>query len=237
MRAPLWDRVVDASTGPFSVDGARHQVLILGDSLSGDLIVATAGYPARFPETEFRRMPLDDRCMARMIVALEQGAPQTADTERCAREVRRLLRADLIGTADEIVLAAGWQRETVEDGLTLARMLAGRGTPVAVQGVAAFNDMASLSMRLHRIAEPADRYFYRNIRSKFLEVNARIAEVAAAVPEIRFFDKLALLCDAALRSCAVQDADGKPIIFDSAHVTAAGVDILSDRIARARWFE
>jgi len=237
VRAPLWDRVVDASTGPFSADGARHRVLILGDSLSGDLIVATAGHAARFPETEFRRIRLDDRCMTRMIVALEQGGPETGDTERCAREVRRLLRADLIGTADEIVLAAGWQRETVEDGLTLARILAGRGTPVAVQGVAAFNDMASLSMRLHRIAEPADRYFYRNIRSKFMEVNARIVEVAAAVPEIRYLDKLALLCDATRRSCAVQDANGKPIIFDSAHVTVEGVDILSDRNARGGWFE
>lgn len=236
-RVPVWDRVMDASTVPFSSDGAQHRVLILGDSLSGDLIVATAGHAARFPETEFRRMRLDDRCMARMIAALEQGALEAGDTERCAREARRLLRANLIETADEIVLAAGWQRETVEDGLALAQMLAERGTPVAIQGVAAFNDMASLSMRLHRIAEPTERYFYRNIRSKFMDVNAQIAEVAAAVPGVRYLDKLALLCDAATRTCAVEDTNGKPIIFDSAHITVEGADILSERIARAGWFE
>jgi peptidoglycan/LPS O-acetylase OafA/YrhL len=236
-RAPLWDRLEDASTRPFSEGDGRHKVLILGDSMSGDLIVATAGHPDRFPKTEFRRMRLDDRCMGRMVMAIDQSLREAGSKERCAREVTQLLSSNLIETADEIVLAANWQPETVDDGIALAQRLVDRGTPVAIQGVAAFNDVASLSMRLHRLSEPSAKFFYKNIRSKFKPVNARIAATAASVPGIRYLDKLKLLCDDAAETCDVQVANGKPIIFDSAHVTLEGVDVLSDRIARSGWFE
>lgn len=236
-REPIWRAIIAAAAEPFSRGGTKHRVLILGDSLSGDLIVATAGYADRFPGTEFRRTRLDDRCMHRMIVALERKL-NPDDGDGCDREVRKVMQTGLIETANEIVLAANWQRETVEDGVKLARMLRlDRGKSVSFLGIAAFNDMASLTMGLHRVTQPIDHFLFRNIRTKFLPLNARFAEVAAEEPDIRYLDKLGLYCNAEEQRCDMLDADSKPVIFDSAHMTVRGVEIMSSRIARSGWFK
>ena len=143
----------------------------------------------------------------------------------------------MIAAADEIVLAANWQVETVDNGVRFAETLARNGKDVSILGVAAFNDAASLSMRLHRIDEPVGGFMFRNIRSKFFRVNARLQEAADQTAAIRFLDKLALFCDRSLRRCDMLAPSGKLAIFDSAHVTVDGVDILSARIVRDGWFE
>lgn len=238
-RRLAWEPVIAEAAKPFSDTGNVRRILILGDSLSADLMMATGGRADKFPGSEFRRIRLDDRCMPRMIQALgEARSPSENESEKCARETRAVLTSGLIEEADEIVLAANWQPETAEDGITLARLLKEqKGITVDLLGVAAFNDMASLSMGLYRVTEPVDRFMYRNIRSKFLPVNARFKEVAAEDPDLRYLDKLGLYCNETERSCVLLDDVGKPIIFDSAHVTARGLDIMTNQIVSQGWFE
>ena len=236
-RKGIWASVVGDSTRPFPVADTRRKILILGDSLSADLMVATGGHSDLFPESVFRRFRLDDRCMREMVSRFDDGALRAAGDSRCEREIQGLNDAGLIETADEVVLAANWQVETVEGGIDLARALGGEDMQVSILGVAAFNDMASLSMKLHRLDEPVERFFFRNIRSKFLRVNARLRTLAEKLPQIRYLDKLHLYCDAASESCDMLDKRGKPVIFDSAHVTVQGVEIMARRIARDQWFE
>lgn len=233
-RELVWGPVVAAASAPFEADD-RQRVLILGDSLSGDLIVATGGHQSLYPETQFRRVRLDDTCMAEMVPALGGAVPR--GDGRCAREIRNLLEKDLLGTADEIVLAANWQPETMENGIALAEALSVQGQVISLLGVAAFNDMASLSMQLHSVQEPLGRFFYRNIRSKYLAVNVRLASAAANDPQIRYLDKLGLYCEDAAQSCDLLDSTGKPAIFDAAHLTVRGVEIMAARIRQNGWFK
>lgn len=234
-RRPIWRPAMEDGTQPFP-EGDAHRVLILGDSLSADLLVATAGHADMFPASVFRRQRLDDPCMNGLTAHLA-GKEDAGLGETCAEELRTVTEGPLLAPADEIVLAANWQPETVGNGIELARSLRREGYAVSILGVAAFNDMASLSMQLHRITEPEGSFFYRNIRSKFLSVNAAFREVAEDEDGIRYLDKLALYCDETEASCDMLDGEGKPVIFDSAHVTAAGVDIMADRIKKAGWFE
>ena len=57
-RKPIWRAVMDEATLPFETADETRRVLILGDSLSGDLMVATGGHPERFPGVAFRRARL-----------------------------------------------------------------------------------------------------------------------------------------------------------------------------------
>ena len=97
---------------PFQAGNTGYKVLILGDSLSADLVVATGGHANLFPKSIFRRFRLDDRCMREMVSRLDDGAYDAyvaSEGSRCAREIQGLSDAGLIDTADEIVLAANWQ--------------------------------------------------------------------------------------------------------------------------------
>ena len=236
-RKAVWDRVSVNAELPFEPSDGRHKVLILGDSLSGDLIVATTVNAERFSGSVFRRVRLDDRCMQDMTVLLEEDISLAPEGSRCAREIRELSDTALIESADEIVLAANWQFETVENGIALAKALVARDKQVSILGVAAFNDMASLSMKFHQLNEPIESVLFRNIRSKFVLVNTRLQEAASEAPRVRYLDKLHLYCDTQSESCDMLDGRGKPMIFDSAHVTAEGVNIMAGRIARDRWFQ
>lgn len=239
-RRPIWAASESAGSLPFEMTGERR-ILILGDSLSGDLITATGGHSALFPTQEFRRMRLDDYCMDVMAAALDGVNPlptgQDSNGTDCAVSVRALQDGPLLWPAEEIVLIANWNPTTADNGVALAGALIREGKSVSIVGVAAFNDMASLSMQLAHINEPVERFFYRNIRSKFTPVNTMFAETAAQTPRLRYLDMLGLYCAAATASCDMLDAQGRPIIFDSAHLTPEGVNIMADRIKSAGWFE
>ncbi|MFT6286166.1 MAG: hypothetical protein ACJA09_000909 [Alcanivorax sp.] len=92
-------------------------------------------------------------------------------------------------------------------------------------------------MQCHQIDEPVESFLFRNIRSKFIPINTRLQDAALGAPRVRYLDKLQLYCDAPSKSCDMLDMRGMPVIFDSAHVTAEGVDIMSRRIERDRWFQ
>ncbi|HMO06197.1 MAG TPA: SGNH hydrolase domain-containing protein [Paracoccaceae bacterium] len=97
--------------------------------------------------------------------------------------------------------------------------------------------MASVSYRLGVIAAQAPEVLFRNLRSRYLALNDAIAATVAGQTHIRYLDKLGLLCDRAAQRCDLIGPSGKPIIYDSAHMTLEGIDILGARIRAAGWFE
>lgn len=142
-RKPIWNAALNKATDNFEDSGVR-KVLVLGDSLSGDLYVALAASGVEFPNSQFRRMRLDDRCMPILAKMLADNGTLQNDAvgKRCAKEASAVASSDLFGQADEIVLAANWQPTTVQSGIDLSLALAGPNKLVSLLGVAAFNDMA-----------------------------------------------------------------------------------------------
>lgn len=235
-RKPVWNAALSTATDDFT-NFEQRQVLILGDSLSGDLFVALTQQPELFPEIEVRRLRLDDRCMSLMVDVLMNAHSGAASGDGCSKEVSTVLNSSVFEAAEEIVLATNWQVETAPEGLNLAELLIDEERTAAMLGVAAFNDMASLSMQLGTIDIPLGDFLYQNIRSKFLPINQRFEDAANNNPRLRYLDKLALFCDASSASCDMLDRNERLILFDNAHVTVDGVLVFSERIAQSGWFE
>ena len=225
-RQPIWDEALAGATLSFEPDGGRR-VLILGDSLSADLFVAMHRQPEM--GSQFRRLRLDDTCLSAYL--LGKGA------EACLREVRTLQTSGLLDQADEVVLAANWDPGTWRDGVAFALRIASPGRQVSIQGVAAFNDMASISFRLSSVEDRIPEILFQNLRSRYMAVNDEIAAALAGRANVRFLDKAALLCDRVARTCTMLAPSGRPMIYDSAHSTAEAIDIFGARIRAAGWFD
>ncbi len=234
-REAFWTPLLTQADQPFDEDAA-HRVLILGDSMSEDLLMAVTLRADATPGIAFRRLRLDDVCMSAAAVALT--APHTAapQTNGCGAEITAFLDTGLMQVADEIVLTAGWQTETVYGGVALVKALRAQNKAVALVGTAAFNDMTSLSMMLSRMQDPVEVFLYRNLRSKFLEVNSALETQITAVEGARYLDKLALFCDHAARRCDMLDGDGRLPIWDASHLTMGGLELFADRLHARGWF-
>lgn len=237
-RLARWAPLDVRSADPFPAASGVRRILILGDSMSEDLMMAVAMPPEHGPVTSFRRLPLDDACMgaAAHVLAASERAWDLDSPQGCADELADLWQADLLGQADEVVLTAGWQAETVDEALALAAALRDAGKTVSVVGIAAFNDMTSLSMMLGRLQQPVEAFLFANLRSRFVEINDTLAAGVAGLEGVRFLDKLALFCDREAGRCDMLDAAGRLPIFDASHLTLGGLAMFGDRIHAQGWF-
>ena len=234
-RDAFWLPLLAQADQPFDKDAA-HRVLILGDSLSEDLLMAVTLRVDATPGIAFRRLLLDDVCMSAAAAALTVPSTAVLPSDGCAAEIEAFLDTGLMQAADEIVLTAGWQTETVDGGVALVAALRAQNKAVALVGTAAFNDMTSLSMMLSRLQEPIEVFLYRNLRSKFLGVNAALEAQVTAIEGARYLDKLALFCDHATRRCDMLDGDGQLPIWDASHLTMGGLTLFADRLHARGWF-
>ncbi len=225
-RGPIWSETLADATRPFDPDGGRR-VLILGDSLSGDLFVAMDRQP--YMGVQFRRKRLNDTCMPAFLTG--------SGSDRCLGEAERLRASGLLEDADEIVLAANWDPRTWRHGVATAEYLLNPGRQLSIQGLAAFNDMASVSFRIGEFEDRVPELMFQNLRSRFLNVNDDLKAALSDRDDIRYLDKLALLCDRAAQECDMLAPSGRPMIYDSAHMTVEAIDIFGVRIRDAGWFK
>jgi hypothetical protein len=237
-RLARWAPLDARSADPFPAPSGVRRILILGDSLSEDLMMAVAITPEHAPGKAFRRLRLDDVCMgaAAHVLAAPDRAGDADPPQGCADELAGLGQVDLLAQADEVVLTAGWQAGTIDKALALAAALRDTGKAVSVVGIAAFNDMTSLSMMLGRLQQPVEAFLFANLRGRFVEVNDRLAAGVAGLEGVRFLDKLALFCDREAGRCDMLDAAGRLPIFDASHLTLGGLAMVGDRIHAQGWF-
>lgn len=238
-RQARWAPLDGRSADPFSAASRVRRILILGDSLSEDLMMAVAMNPELGLGTSFRRLRLDDACMgaAAHVLAASERVWDLDQPPGCADELAGLGQANLLALADEVVLTAGWQAETVDEALALAAALRDTGKTVSVVGIAAFNDMTSLSMMLGRLQQPVEAFLFDNLRSRFVEINDTLNAGVAGLQGVRFLDKLALFCDREAGRCDMLDAAGQLPIFDASHLTLGGLAMFGDRIHAQGWFQ
>ena len=237
-RDARWAPLDVRSADPFPESTGIRNILILGDSMSEDLMLALAMNPEQGPDTAFRRLPLDDVCMgvAANVLSAWEREWHSEPPQGCAGELADLWQTDLLELADEVVLSAGWQAETVDEALALAAALRDAGKTVSVVGIAAFNDMTSLSMMLGHLQQPVESFLFANLRSRFVEINDTLATEVASLEGVRFLDKLALFCDREAGRCGMLDATGRLPMFDASHLTLGGLVMFGDRIHAQGWF-
>ena len=238
VRREFWAEIMPRSNDPFKKD-RRHKILVLGDSLSQDLMVTLSVATDFWQRNQFRRLALDDSCMALAATAMRGGSTAgkaKGKRGKCTKQTRSLLDSEVWEAADEIVLAANWQRATIQNAINFASAAVELNKEVAIQGIASFNDMASLSFRLPSSADAVPRFIFENRRGKYIRVSEELQALVAAKPEIRYLNKIALICDDIDRECDLFDRNGELMIYDSVHLTVDGARELSDRMMDAHWF-
>ncbi|MBK1646027.1 hypothetical protein CKO25_15490 [Thiocapsa imhoffii] len=230
---------------PFSDDPETRKILILGDSVSGDLFGSLMLNAPLFSGLEIRRMALDDPCMPDYEQVLRSGEMPSIRDDHCRRSIERLNESNLLAAADLIVLSAHWAQEPGDRPhlgvMSLAETLAEQGREVALVGLLAMKDAASMDFHILQrglSVEQANEYAYMTLRQSRIDPpNDDIQALAARVPNIHFLDKYALFCDDLKRSCTLYDETGRLLFSDSVHVSVAGAAHYGQRIAAAGWFD
>ena len=236
IREELLNSLVEAARKPY-MDEETKNILVLGDSLSEDVFMAVSANQILFPKSEFRRFRLDDVCMSSLAESFVDAPTKKAVLEHCQLEIDILNNSGILTNTDQIVLAAGWQSDTYMNGIQLAKHFVQQDIEVSVVGIAAFNDMTSLSMMLSRMNGPIEKFLYGNLREKFLIINTELRIAVSSVDKLNFLDKLSLFCDVQKEECQMLDRDGNLPIFDASHLTVPGLNLYAEKMRIYQWFE
>ena len=200
---------------PFDCAGSFcRKVLWIGDSLSEDSFMALASYGT---DAQYRRVYFDDTCMAGV-----SSVPELLSVEKCRN--RDVDFGNLLEEADEIVVAALWTETTYDDGYLFAAMLEDAlNIPVTVAGAALFTDLSSFSIKAWRAGyetvEAMRGPLYDMQRWDRLRTTEKLKTMVDSNPELDWFDRRAFFCSRRARECSLLDEDGRPLIWDNAHMT------------------
>lgn len=230
------DTLPDVRIQPFESSPAGTKVLIIGDSISDDLVMSLNTNADKFQNHQFRRLRLDDTCVSVATATLQNRAEPSGTTPVCRKEVSQLLNNDLYAQADEVVLHTNFQIHNTHTVEPFVHGLITDGKKVTVIGLLIFNDLGSVSMKLHRSNLTPKQIFYENLRSKYLIINDKLKLQVNNIPGARYLDKLSLFCFHKNRYCDILDANDNPIFIDGNHMSLNGHIIFGRKISEAGWF-
>ncbi len=230
-RAVVWQPILRQAARPFDKK-KKTAVLILGDSVSEDLLVALSIDKENFGDFSFRRLSLDDTCMKYLFHSRRASST-------CRSEILAIENSGLRGEADLVLVAALWQQHTVQNITELVRYFDRAGTKLAVFGSANFNDVASLSYQIAQQDIPKDdwgRFFAANKREDWNRQNQRLRLVLSET-DATYISKYDAFCNgvSAIEECEVLTDSGDPLIYDTGHLTVAGAHFLSVRAKELNW--
>jgi peptidoglycan/LPS O-acetylase OafA/YrhL len=228
----------------FSADPGTKKILILGDSVAGDLYGSVMVNADRFEGMEIRRMFLDDQCMPDFERMLIDGELRLLRDRTCRPSLERLRDGPLFSKADVLVLSAHWARTGGDRPhlgvVSLAKTLAEQGRTVLVVGLLSLKDASSMAFKSisdGMTIEKANAYAYSTLkRGNIDQPNADVRALAELIPNIRYLDKYAVFCDDDRRTCALYDENTQLMFSDNNHVSGPGAVYFGKRIADLGWF-
>ena len=218
--------VMPTAKTPFNKELKSHNVLILGDSKSEDLYVAiTTNYAGT--KYQFRRLKLDD-------VVMDNEFPKRSSLS--VEEYRG--SSELLAEADEIVLSATWQYQSINGVVRFVKFLRELDKKVSIVSTSNFNDVASVSYSIAKrnMRSPeVESYLYEQIRTDWQRQYFELKEsLERQATDVRFLEKLHAFCDIDLEQCSLRDSGGW-YIYDSGHLTVNGYNFFGEYVLE-NWF-
>ncbi len=218
--------VIPTAKIPFNEELDSHKVLILGDSKSEDLYVAIATSYAG-TKYQFRWLYYDD-------VEMNNEFPKWSSLS--AEENR--VSSELLSKADEIVLSATWQYQSIDGVVGFVKFLKELDKKVSIVSTANFNDVASVSYSIAKrnMRSPeVESYLYEQIRTDWQRQYFQLKEsLGRQVTKVRFLEKLRAFCDIDIEQCSLRDSGGW-YIYDSGHLTVNGYNFFGKYVLE-NWF-
>ncbi len=219
-----------------SVPGASHgrRVLVIGDSMAGDFLLAVKAGGGQFPGYDFVRGSLGGLCVNDFYRVLD-GAPPS-DSLCKSRDGFAALMAE-ISVADEVVLANAWTSETAGAAFSIAQKIFAFGKPVYVVDAFRMFNISDASYYFARSGAPVEElagFMRSRLLPSSLEARQILLEASGRSHGVAFIDKLLFFCDDL--ACNFYDEHSRPLLHDDMHVTAYGAAYYGDALYRAGYF-
>lgn len=214
-------------------DTRIKKILILGDSVSHDLDLALKIKADNFSKYQFKNMSLDDPEM-RSFLAYLQSTSLVAGQLSDYAEIKKQL-----DTSYEVVLAAGWTKETAKDGLALAKYLATQ-RPVYIADAFRIFNMAESSFYFANSSldlELNNRYMYDRLLPEQLFIRDYFINSIQNSSGIKYIDKFSFFCHKTDRVCTFYTDKQKPLMHDELHLTVEGELFYADALAENGFFQ
>lgn len=230
-RARLWNPLLSEAGRPFDSD-KKSSVLVLGDSISQDLLVALSIDGESFSEFSFRHLSLNDTCMKYLF-----DSPPASSI--CKREISVLQKSELVANATMVIVSAMWRPDTVMNIREVIRYFDRPDVKLIVFGSANFNDVASLSYQIARQNIPErdwGKFFAANKREDWNAQNRRLQAILSetGVPYVSKYDAF---CNGQKdqEECGLFTDSGSALIYDTGHLTVTGAYFLSVKAKELNW--
>lgn len=214
-RKKVWEKILINSNKNFSEEGSGQKILILGDSKSEDLYVASK-LADQDNMLQIRRLRLDDLCMEQDFIYSSGG---------CQKELQEVFESAVYLSSEVVVLSATWQYLSNENVVRFVERLIQDQKSVVVVSTANFNDVSSLSYviaRRNMEEKEIEKYLFQNIRQdwrkQFLSLKTKLLNKNY---DINFLEKLEVFCDLPSEKCSLQENESW-YIYDSGHLTISG---------------
>ena len=189
------------------------KILVIGDSFAQDIYLSLSVLEEN--KINVMKIFFDDECMNLKIFN---------NTSKCNKKI---IDFSAINEADIIIISAKWQETTFKSGFNFARnILEQVNKKIFVVGSVMFEDMNSLAFKTQNLLNNKDaisKLVYSNLRFDRLKISDKLKKLIISDPDLLWIEKFDFFCTHKNKSCELF-SDGKPLIWDNAHLTIDGYE-------------
>ena len=215
-----------------------QKVLVIGDSMAGDFLLAVNSAPETFSKFEFVRGSLGGNCVVNFLHALN-GTPMVERTS-CLHPNKFNELESLLSKVDQVVLANAWTKKTAAIAFTLAKHIESMGKKVYVIDAFKMFNISDASYYFATSELPISQlnsFMYQRLLPTYWNSRGILLNEASKHPTIKLIDKLSFFCDTKNHTCNFYDDEKNPMLHDDMHVTTAGAVHYRKQLKAMGFFE
>ncbi|MFT4630197.1 MAG: peptidoglycan/LPS O-acetylase OafA/YrhL [Dinoroseobacter sp.] len=212
----------------------KPKVLIIGDSMAGDLINSLIAAGAD-DKLDIATILIESNCKGLMPMsdAEYRRTIPSNKLKTCRAEHQKILDSKALGQADAVILASYWLGPNLLEPIknTVAQ-LKRKGVPrVFVQGLKV-HLVDGIAFFAKNAFENNNHHIRVQMNPVSLSQNHQLNKIEG---DFQYFDFLPMLCDE--KGCQRITENGDLIIFDGTHLTPAGTKFIGEKIPSQDWYQ
>lgn len=219
--------------GDFKASG-KPKVLIIGDSMAGDLINSLLAAGAA-DKLDIATILIESNCKGVMPMTDAQYRRTTTSNklEACRAEHQEILDSQALGQADAVILASYWLAPNLLEPIadTVEQLKSKGVSRVFVQGLKV-HLVDGIAFFAKNAFENNNHQIRVAMNPVSLEQNHQLKRIEG---DFKYFDFLPMLCDE--KGCQRITKSGDLIIFDGTHLTPVGTKFIGEKIPSQDWYQ
>jgi len=222
----------EGAARPF-FDDNRKRILLIGDSMSRDLMATLKSRKELDSMIQLRRLSIDHSCQFLIgnRETMQGFTERRVSAKNCKKATSRAIRHKLVKTADIIIVWQRWHAWAPENSIKRALKALARNTNAKIFVIGRkveFHPQVAKLLQRHALAQDFERTLYTI--GDYPEVNAKIEAAAQATGAI-FVDPTPLQCES--ERCFAFADSGRLLYWDWGHWSLEGNAFFAARLEKA----